>query len=317
MKTNDLVDFMNSITRDIEEEYNRIQKRATEDPGTAGDQGEENWATLFKNWLPPTFQIVTKGRILGHDGIASPQVDVIILQPEYPKHLLDKKLYLAGGVLAAFECKVTLISKHIEEYIKNSIAIKELLPKRTGTPYKELQSQIIYGLLAHTHSWKAEYSKPLQNIESKLWESDEALITHPIFTPDLICVADLATWSSTKMTFLGPKQVPDWSSLAEIYGPNGSATSGYVCHSREIDNQSQDFTPIGALLTDLLNKLSWSFPNLRTLSQYFTSTNIQGAGAGSMRKWDSSIYSEGIRSRVEAGAMSNGKLWDEWSIGIY
>jgi hypothetical protein len=33
------------------EEYDRIQKRATEDPGTAGDQGEENWATLLRNWL--------------------------------------------------------------------------------------------------------------------------------------------------------------------------------------------------------------------------------------------------------------------------
>lgn len=315
-KTNDLVDFMNSITREIAEEYNRIQKRATEDPGTAGDQGEENWATLFRNWLPPTFQIVTKGRILGHNGIASPQIDVIILQPEYPKHLLDKKLYLVGGVLAAFECKVTLTAKHVEDFVKNSIAIKELIPKQKGSPYKELQSQILYGLLAHTHSWKGEKSTPLENIESKLWQSDESFITHPVLTPDLICVADLATWSSSKVVFIGPNQIPDWNQMVHLYGPNGSATSGYVCHSEKIENQTQHFTPIGALLTDLLNKLSWVVPSLRTLSLYFTASNIQGAGAGTMRKWDSSIYSEEIRARVEAGQLSNGKLWDEWSVAI-
>ena len=134
---------MNSATREIGAEYNRILKRAIEDPGTAGDQGEENWATLLRNWLPSTLKIVTKGRILSHEGIASPQVDVLILQPEYPNYLLDKKLFLAGGVFAAFECKITLESEHIEKFIKNSIEIKSHAEKRKGTPYKELQSPII------------------------------------------------------------------------------------------------------------------------------------------------------------------------------
>ncbi len=41
-KTHDLYDFMNQISNEMVAEYNRIQMRATEDPGTAGDQGEEN-----------------------------------------------------------------------------------------------------------------------------------------------------------------------------------------------------------------------------------------------------------------------------------
>ena len=93
MPVNDLVDFMNSVTKQVADEYDRIRKRASEDPGTAGDQGEENWASILKDWLPHTVHIVTNGRILSEKGIASPQVDVIVLRPEYPKHLLDKKLY--------------------------------------------------------------------------------------------------------------------------------------------------------------------------------------------------------------------------------
>jgi len=314
MQTNDLVDFMKSATQEIENEYSRIQKRVGEDPGTAGDQGEENWATLLRNWLPPTFQIVTKGRILNHKGIASPQVDVIILQPEYPKHLLDKKLYLAGGILAVFECKVTLKSKHIEEFIKNSIEVKSNLEDRKGSPYKELHSPFLYGLLAHSHSWKGENSTPIENIGTKLRECDRAFITHPIQMPDIICVADLATWSCSKITFLGRRQFQGNAKMEKIIGLNGSATTFYLCFSKETELQTNHFTPMGALLTSLLNKLAWVYPSLRTFAHYFEQTHLQGTGTGLMRMWDSSIYSNEIRSKVEAGQLYSGKNWDEWSL---
>ncbi|HTE01945.1 MAG TPA: DUF6602 domain-containing protein [Mucilaginibacter sp.] len=314
MPGNDLLDFMNSATKQMAEEYKRIQKRSIEDPGTAGDQGEENWATLLRNWLPTTFHIVTKGRILSHNGIASPQVDVIILQPEYPSHLLDKKLYLAGGVLAAFECKVTLKSHHLDEFIKNSIEIKQHFTKQKGTPYKELQSPIIYGMLAHSHSWKGKKSNPIQAIEKKLHEADNKSVTHPIQMPDLICVADLAFWSAFKMTFFGPRFIPDWSKMVDLYGTNGSATSGFTRHSKSTQVLTKDFTPIGAFISSLLNKLAWQVTTLRALSQYFNSVNLTGMGEGAMRMWDSEIYSDEIRAKVESGHFRSGEPWDEWVV---
>lgn len=311
--TNDLTDFMNSATQEIENEYIRIQKRALEDPGTAGDQGEENWATLLRNWLPSNFQIVTKGRILSHKGIASPQVDVIVLQPEYPKHLLDKKLYLAGGVLAAFECKLTLRTKHIEKFLSNSREIREHIIERKGSPYKELNSGLIYGLLAHSHSWKEENSKPIENIENNLWKQDGLIIKHPKQIPDILCVADLATWTSTKVSFVGPNQIPNWEGMKEMYGENGSASSGYICQSKKSQDQNENFTPIGSMIVNLMNKIAWEYPTLRNLANYFRATDISGTGAGTMRTWKSEIYSDEIRNKVERGMLSNGK-WDEWSL---
>ena len=61
---NDLHTFITGVNREMATEYERIRRRTLEDPGTAGDQGEENWATLLREWLPPYLQIVTKGRIL-------------------------------------------------------------------------------------------------------------------------------------------------------------------------------------------------------------------------------------------------------------
>lgn len=200
----ELFDFLQSVSDGLADEYQRIQKRATEDPGTAGDQGEENWAQILREWLPPTYQVVTKGRMLSDKGKASPQVDVLVLYPTYPTYLLNKKLYLAAGVAAAFECKVTLKAEHVTEAISSSAEIKRLLSRRGGTPYRDLSCGLIYGLLAHSHSWKGEKSTPIDNIEHKLEKVDRAVITHPREMLDLVCVADLATWTLSKIAEVNP-----------------------------------------------------------------------------------------------------------------
>ena len=292
-KKHDLFDFLSQISVEMASEYDRIQKRATEDPGTAGDQGEENWAALLRDWLPPTYQIVTKGRIISHEGKTSPQIDVLVLKSSYPKKLLDKKVYLAAGVAAAFECKVTLRASHITEAIKNCVEIKNLFPDRKGSPYKELHSPIVYGLLAHSHNWKGKKSTPLKNIENKLLKEDQKLVDHPIRALDLVCVADLATWVLFKMTFFGPKQFKDWQKMVPNYGPSGSATTGYIGHTKNV-NQVSHFTPVGAMISYLSQKIAWENHEYRSLADYYRITNISGSGQGSMRKWSADIYSVDI-----------------------
>jgi hypothetical protein len=143
--------FFEQLTLEMAAEYRRIFSRSREDPGTAGDEGESNWARLLSEWLPADVHIATKGRILAHDGKASPQVDIVVLQDDYPRKLRDKKLYLAGGVLAAFECKNTLRRSHLEKAFVNASLIRRLARSRTGTYYDEGFSPILFGLLAHSH----------------------------------------------------------------------------------------------------------------------------------------------------------------------
>jgi hypothetical protein len=315
-KTHDLYDFMLQISSEMSAEYNRIQMRATEDPGTAGDQGEENWAELLRDWLPRTYEVVTKGRIISQEGVTSPQVDVLVLNGTYPRKLLNKKLYLAAGVAAAFECKITLKASHVDEAIENCTKIKSLCPKRTGTPYRELHAPLVYGLLAHSHTWKGETSTPEQNIEQKLHEADALHVSHPRLQLDLLCVADLASWTSSAVTFFGPKNMIDWQTMEPIYGRNGSATSSYIGHTRKHEQQVDQFTPMGVLISYLTQKLAWENPSLRDLADYYRISNIAGSGRGKMRIWPSSIYSEEIRPRVEAGLLSSGKPWDEWHVAF-
>ncbi len=312
-KSHDLLDFLQQTSNEMASEYTRIQKRATEDPGTAGDQGEENWAHVLREWLPQSYHVVTKGRIISQQGKTSPQIDVVILRGTYPRALLNKKLYLAAGVAAAFECKVTLKASHVKEAVENCTNIKSLYPSQLGTPYQELHSPIVYGLLAHSHSWKNEGSTPENNIESKLREEDLRNVKHPREHLDLLCVADLGTWSSTRVTFASPKFIKEWAVFEPKYGADGAASSGFIGNTAVVSNQVDQFSPIGAFLFYLSRKLAWRDPELRNLAEYFGNVNIAGSGQGDSRIWPTTIYSDQIRGRVEACSLS-GSDWDEWGV---
>lgn len=319
-KPHDLYEFMRQLSDEMAAEYDRIQMRATEDPGTAGDQGEENWAELLRGWLPRTYEVVTKGRIIGKDGRTSPQIDVLVLKSIYPERLLTKKLYLAAGVAAAFECKTTLKAAHIDEAIETCVKIKNLYPVREGTPYKELHAPIVYGLLAHSHSWKGNNSIPEDNIEQKLLDSDCSHVSHPRQGLDLLCVADLATWTLCKYTSLGPHlfvRPEDGSPLFLRYGgPDEAVISSYAGYTPSYDHQVEHFTPIGGLICNLTNRLAREDSSLRDLADYYRFVGISGTARGSQRKWHSSIYSEKVRQRIEAGNLRTGPdaIWNEWNM---
>ena len=306
-KTHDLHDFMHQLSNEMAAEYDRIQKRATEDPGTAGDQGEENWTELLRGWLPHTYEVVTKGRIISQDGRTSPQVDVLVLKNVYPEKLLNKKLYLAAGVAAAFECKTTLKAEHIEKAVKTCVEIKNLYPAREGTPYKELHSPIVYGLLAHSHSWKSSNSTPEDNIEQKLREVDNLHASHPRECIDMLCIADFGTWISGKLTFIypSPSSVSDGSSLNQRrdfqYVLEGAAQTTYVRHTPFHDKQTKNFTPIGTLISNLSRRLAWEDVALRDLVDYYQITKIGGAGMGGFRYWPISIYSQDVNTFAKKG----------------
>lgn len=315
-KTHDLYDFMRQLQNDMAAEYDRIQKRATEDPGTAGDQGEENWAELLRGWLPRTYEVVTKGRIIGVDGRTSPQLDVLVLKSIYPEKLLNKKLYLAAGVAAAFECKNTLKAEHIEKAVETCVKIKDLYSVREGTPYKELHAPIVYGLLAHSHSWKGDNSTPEDNIQQKLIMSDYCHVSHPCQGLDLLCVADLTTWTLCKLTFLSrlSPQDPNYASQ------EAEMITSYMRNTAGSDIQIDDFTSIGVFISNLSKRLAWEDLTLRDLADYYHDIKLTSSGSGIQRKWQANlIYSSEVFSGfgIRGPLVGEANTWNEWFSGFW
>ena len=295
MKEHDLFNFFRNANDEIEREYKRICKRSVENPGTAGDQGEENWAQILKMWLPPYFQVVTKGRILGDNGETSPQIDVLVLSPEYPRQLVNCKEYLAGGVVAAFECKLTLKRNHIKDLMQTSKIITGLALKEYGTPRKDLKRKTFYGLLAHSHVWQGEKSRPKMNIRNAIKKYDYEIIKHPIEMPELICVSNLGTWSSIKV-IVPPQENYKNLSVISSYGEDSD------------DDKTLDlYTPVGSMIFSLLEYLSWEYTGLRNLVSYMKKLNLEGVKDGNLRQWSADVL-----SRKTINTLDYTKIIGDW-----
>ncbi|WP_149162925.1 DUF6602 domain-containing protein [Azospirillum brasilense] len=326
MSRNDLFDYMKSAAQKIQAEYDRIQKRALEDPGTAGDNGEENWANLLREWLPAHYHVVTKGRIMNTDGECGPQVDVLVLSPSYPQVLLDKKEYLEGGVVAAFECKLTLTAAHVRNAVRTAAHIRSLSrPERKGTPYKELHTRLRYGLLAHSHSWQGAASTPIQNIEKNLRETESKIVQNPKELLDFVCVSDLGAWHTRKMIFVGQQLLSQIKVRYEkediwnvIQRAGGVIEAAHVCSAAEYqstDEAKATFTPVGSFLAALLESLSWEDESMRALAEYFIIAQLGGAGQGLPVMWPLSVLSDELAAKlVRGGSLVSGERWSEWSM---
>lgn len=225
----DFLDYMATVREAMSQEYRLIQKRVIEDPGTAGDRAEESWASFLRDWLPSNYQVVTKGRIISYDNASSPQIDILVLQPSYPKALKERKIYLAGGVVAAFECKLTLRVEHIRKAAENALIVKNLAPIKRGNPFDELYQPIFFGLLAHScRLGKSPVDKAMYSLLD-YYHGDSIFklskYNHPKYLLDIICVADTALFTADKSINLGP--VPF---LTEDYA-KGSVITGYDIHA--------------------------------------------------------------------------------------
>lgn len=316
----DIAELMLQVERKLSSEYERIRRRATEDPGTAGDQGEENWAELLRQWIPPSYHVATKGRIIGVDGEASPQIDVVVLRPSYPRALWETKLYLAAGVAAAFECKLTLKKHHIAEAIKTAKAIEVLADpgerrgNRRGTPLGELTPAIPYGILAHSHEWNPGTAK--SHVASAL---DEGLVKceSPRHFLNSVCVADLGTWSARCISYMGPRMTSwEFDPLRASF-PQGYASCAMMGPPDEGVFATQgNFPniPFAQLCAWLTEKLAWDDPSMRTMADYFAVVGMHGQAQGQRRAWDlESAYSAQVRLELQRGRTSQAS-WSPWGL---
>lgn len=304
--------FFRSFSNRLAEDYKASRARVHEDPGTSGDQGEESWARLLREWLPEGYSVVTKGRILGASGDASPQIDIIILKPSYPKFLKGEKYYLLDGVAAAFECKLTLKPGHLDKIMDTAKKIASLSPKQTGSPRKEIMSPLVYGLLAHSHSWKSNPKTVVSDLTDKIHEL-ASKASEPRELPELVCVADLAGWrlghnAITRYIFgsfntasaevrsqyvkslkaahnglsMSEQQEPDFHQLW-VNKPHSEYIVQYYPQHVDPDlpdNTWKKFTPVGAFIGALYDKLAYRDSSLLNITHYFESVHIPGSNGG-------------------------------------
>ena len=83
--------------------------------------------------------------------------------------------------------------------------------------------------------------------------------------------------------------------------------------------QTEDFTPIGVLVSYLWKRLAREDPALRDLANYYQHTEISGIGSGKGRYWQPDlIYSPEVLSGFGIYGPLTGEVnaWSEWFSGF-
>ncbi|MET7300103.1 DUF6602 domain-containing protein [Embleya sp. NPDC005575] len=247
------------MSEKILEDSKSIKRMSNSDPGTAGDRAEESWAELLRKWIPVGYRVETKGIILGSDGQMSPQIDIVVLDPSYPVGLISDKLYLAPAVVAAFECKLTLRSLHIDEALKTS-AILERMMRLEG----RRAGEFFYGMLAHSHSWQGPKSNPIGVIESA-FSAGYGYSESPAELLDFLCVADLGTWLNFPML---------WGGMVE------TVYMGQHEDQSKIKDSPYYSDPVARMVTHVLGRMGAG-----KIAKYLDAIGAAGVGVGAGREW--------------------------------
>jgi hypothetical protein len=260
-------------------EYQRIFNRSREDPGTAGDEGEENWAKLLRLWFPAHYHVVTKGRILAANGKASKQFDVLVLRPTYPVGLLDKKLYMAPGVVAVFECKLTLQRKHIDQIFQRNVELKRMYGRAGDDP-----GPPVVGLLAHAHAWKSSRMANQDRLGELIYTSYLEHVQDLPEALDILCIANLGAWCHRTLFEVRDEDNQEGSPhpTALYIGPHKPTPDSVALNT--------NISPIGAFLNHLMFLLAKKEPELRPYQAYFEQAlNLGIATMTIMKEWSSYV----------------------------
>jgi len=277
----------------------------------AGDQAEEDWAEILSNWLPATYPVITKGRILFPDGSSSPQVDLLVLKASYPRGLRNEKYIFAGGVIAAFECKLTLRRKDVDRAFEVATKIKQKALVRVGTPYDELNGTPIFGLLAHSCSFRGKQAS--WKLHKLVEKYQTKYARHPRELLDIIRVADTATLPISKHVLVGKDLKADEIAQLKDMEASSLISTMYVIHDE--DKRSSDIDDTGAILAGLIHELTFRMgfedPSVRDWADHLSHLGFYG-GIGRPIYWTVDELSVDVREVLNKIGRGTDR-WSKWS----
>jgi len=263
-----LTDVNESIVRDYEREQEmaRTSGRTQE----TGHVVESLWDGVLTEWLPPNYEVDKRKYILleNEDGAALPkETDILVYHPHYPEKLRKKNYILASGLAAAFSVRRTVGRKDIEDAYKEGIALRRGMKLREASLQAYLIPPVFFGLLGESHEWKAAGSTPKGNVKAITNEFDRDLVKSPREGLDLLCVADLATWSRT--TAVLPEMFmrePVWSDESRLAFSGSAEAQSLVLSGMKHDYEQANLSPLTNFFGSLWNMLALNDPSLKPLA---------------------------------------------------
>jgi len=133
--------------------------------------------------------------------------------------------------------------------------------------------EIIYGLVAHAHSWKSPRNKVIERVSHELSQANALYVNHPNDQLDFLCIANFGMWTSKTK----------WDPEMWGEGP-ASYYSAPRRENQQLPKGMADAPPIGRMISYMLSRLSLREEKYRGLSMYFLMAQMESGGGSYLTK---------------------------------
>ena len=281
--------WLKASGQDIQRDYDELFAKAAQSGRTqeVGHGNEAVWQRFLENWLPPQYEVGTRKYIIGpNDPDAQAfETDIVVFNPGYPKMLRQRHEVMSGGVAAAFSTKLTLRAEGLGEAAEHSALLQKVVSHERGHARTELWKPYVFGMLAASHCWKSPGSKPTANVDEHLYANDLKHVMHPAQSMDLICVADLGTWTKTLYYSEHHGRPGEDGTDATWWNPEVNLWGESLTTSHTHITSSDEVTPLALFLSALYSMMSWRNPDMRDIASDFRRSNNRPEAAGLSRIW--------------------------------
>lgn len=149
-------------------------------------------------------------------------------------------------------------------------------------------------MLAHSHSWTRLGSTPIENLSNAAWELDHAEVIHPRESLDFLCVADLNTWTRTRMPYIPPAAAASHRQATADQKARGFCMTAFVLSDRD-----KSPAPVAVFIANLIERPSYADPTLTLFADGLRLTDTWGAGSGPQRLWNLvDVFEERVRDAL-------------------
>lgn len=191
-----------------------------------------------------------------------------------------------------------------------------MLPSRIGNPFDELHQPPYFGLLAHSYHRKKKGANGQRKLFDYISEYETTYCDHPREMLDIICIADIATYTLTKTVCVGPHTSEDVKRLFQDYDVEEGVETCYLGHA-EIPDSVYDVKGdlFGTLVFEITTAMAYEDQSLRTFADYLGRVGVYG-GIGRPVFWDSSVLSEPVLKRLAVEGYTEPykhNTWPKWA----
>ncbi|MBT1631301.1 DUF6602 domain-containing protein [Curtobacterium flaccumfaciens] len=231
MTENRFQGLIRRVADQVQADYEEARQHARDhNPQRSGHEGEATWIRLLSEW-GPACPVVSRKYIVGPGGDSN-EVDLLVLKPDYPKHLIDDPSILASGVAAAFSVKLTLRRRHLTEALMQKRRLLEVAGASPGSVREALCGPFPFGILAHSSELArnaTDFRAAIQELhEQTAYGSTHPLVRAPREELDALLIADRAFFSARRASLVPaglPGTAASWQPMSSFNSYHGAATN--------------------------------------------------------------------------------------------